>query len=120
MSPIPLFLSRSSSPLRCLFIRAHYLLTVHQQDLLPTLSQFKNLEELVLADASSLGVGFNPPMCGNVYMGPDGDEVRRQVQEEAKQARNDVMKAVMGACTGLKRLWIGRLGMHGDDREYEE
>jgi len=106
MSPIQSFLSRSS-PLRCLFISTHYLLTFYRQDLLPILSQFKNLEELVLAHTSSLGVGFNPPICGNVYMGLHGDEIRRQVEEQEQQARNYVVRAVLGTCTGLKRLWIG-------------
>lgn len=39
-------------------------------------------------------------------MGPDGNELRRQVREQQQEARNDVVKAVLEACTGLKRLWL--------------
>jgi hypothetical protein len=104
MSSIQSFLSRSS-PL--LFMSTHYLLTFYRQDLLPILSQFKNLEELVLAKAAYLGVGFKPPWCGNAYSGPNGQEIRRRVKEQEQQARNDVVRAVLGSCTGLKRLWVG-------------
>ncbi|KAK0457781.1 uncharacterized protein EV420DRAFT_1547359 [Desarmillaria tabescens] len=48
------------------------------QDLVPILSQFKTLKKLGLVDASCLHVGFNPPRCGNAYMGPNGAEVRRK------------------------------------------
>ncbi|KAK0203017.1 hypothetical protein DFS33DRAFT_1385380 [Desarmillaria ectypa] len=46
------------------------------------LSQFKKLKTLGLVDTSSLHVGFNPPRCGNVYIGPNGDEIRRKVEAQ--------------------------------------
>jgi hypothetical protein len=65
------------------------------------------MEELILADASDLRVGFNPPGCGNAYMGPGGEEYRKQVAAEGTQARESVAKLVFAACPPLKVLWVG-------------
>lgn len=74
---------------------------------LPTIARFEALEELVLADASSLNVGFHPPGCGNVYMGPGGAEYRQQVIAEGRRAADAVARQAFKTCNGLKRVWIG-------------
>ena len=74
---------------------------------IPLLSRFERLEFLALADACALGVGFTPPRCGNVYMGPHGKEVRKRVNDQRQQAEMRVAKMVAPACPVLKELWIG-------------
>ena len=74
---------------------------------IPTLSRFKRLEFLALANAHALGVGFSPPRCGNAYMGPHGKEVRERVNHQRQQAEMRVAKMVGPACPVLKELWIG-------------
>lgn len=75
--------------------------------LLPFLGQLKFLRCLALADSSCLGVGFHPPRCGNVYMGPHGDEVRKQVQAEGHEADQKVARMVFATCLELETLWVG-------------
>jgi hypothetical protein len=77
------------------------------QELLPILSQFTNLQYLALPDTASLGVGFNPPGCGNAYMGPGGEEYRQQVKEEGRRYTVEVVDMVFPACPALRDLWIG-------------
>ena len=77
------------------------------ESLLPTLSHFRNLTSLVLADAFSLHVGFDPLMCGNVYDGPNGEAYLQQVIEEEKEADEKVAKMVYARIPMLKELWIG-------------
>lgn len=76
-------------------------------ELYPIFAKFKHLEEVVLADASSLDVGFEPPWCGNAYMGPGGAELAARVAAEGEEARDNVAKAMFAACKPLKRLWVG-------------
>ncbi|OCL02599.1 hypothetical protein AOQ84DRAFT_392860 [Glonium stellatum] len=85
---------------------------VHEVDLLTSLaalSQFKNLERLDLADAYQLGLGFNPPRCGNAYMGPGGAGVRKQVEEDRKKTEEIAARAAFSSCTSLKEVWVGEL-----------
>jgi hypothetical protein len=77
------------------------------QELLPILSRFTNLQYLALPDTASLGVGFNPPGCGNVYMGPGGEEYRQQVREEGRRYTIKVVDMVFPVCPALRDLWIG-------------
>ncbi|KAK0488705.1 hypothetical protein IW261DRAFT_1557144 [Armillaria novae-zelandiae] len=77
------------------------------QELVPILSQFKRLKKLGLVDASCLHVGFNPPRCGNIYMGPNGGEIRKKVQTEAEAAQNRVAYPIFGACINLEILILG-------------
>jgi hypothetical protein len=65
------------------------------------------VDELILAGASNLNVGFNPPGCGNIYMGPGGDELLKQVAAEGRTAAESVAKLVFQTCAPLKRLWVG-------------
>ena len=73
----------------------------------PVLSRLTDLEYLALGDASRLGVGFNPPRCGNVYMGPGGKEVRKRVNMQCLEAERKVAAMVASVCPRLKDLWIG-------------
>ncbi|KAL8785819.1 MAG: hypothetical protein Q9213_003126 [Squamulea squamosa] len=75
--------------------------------LLPTLSRFRHLTSLVLPDASSLNVGFDPPWCGNAYMGPGGQELARRVETERKQAEEMIARMVSGQMPKLEELWVG-------------
>ncbi|KAK0444169.1 hypothetical protein EV421DRAFT_496555 [Armillaria borealis] len=77
------------------------------QALIPILSQFKKLKTLGLVDASSLDVGFNPPWCGNAYMGPGGAELLLRVQEEMEAANKRVADMVFGACVNLDVMVLG-------------
>jgi hypothetical protein len=77
------------------------------QKLLPILARFTAMEELILAEVSELGVGFNPPGCGNSYMGPQGDERRKEVATQGRRARELAAKGVLEACSQLRTLWVG-------------
>ena len=77
------------------------------ENLLPTLSRFQKLTSLVLAEASSLQVGFDPPMCGNVYDGPYGEALLQEVIEEGKEAERKVARMVYGMLPRLEELWVG-------------
>lgn len=79
----------------------------HLRDLVSPLGRFPNLKTLSLPIASELGIGFYPPDCGNAYMGPNGDEVRRQVDEEEGQAEQKALLMVCEACSKLEVVWIG-------------
>ncbi|KAK0497278.1 hypothetical protein EDD18DRAFT_1161454 [Armillaria luteobubalina] len=74
------------------------------QELVPILSQFKRLKKLGLVAASRLRVGFYPPRCGNIYMGPNGGLIRKKVQAEAEAAQNRVADMVFGSCINLEVL----------------
>lgn len=78
-------------------------------DLLPTLSRFDRLRRLALMDASGLGVGFDPPWCGNAYVDENGNEDTAfitQINAEQEEAENKVLKMVAPACSNLTELWI--------------
>ena len=75
--------------------------------LLPMLSRFQNLTSLVLAPAFNLHVGFDPPMCGNAFDGPDGEAYLQQVIEEGKEADEKVVRMVYGMLPRLEKLWVG-------------
>ncbi|MCJ1245714.1 hypothetical protein MMC30_002918 [Trapelia coarctata] len=76
--------------------------------LIPVLSRFPNLQHLGLADAILLGVGFNPPWCGNAYDGPDGAKVLEWVLKEQVEVEELVAKTAGAACSRLLDEWIGR------------
>lgn len=75
--------------------------------LLPTLSHSLNPTSLVLADAFSLHVGFDPPMCGNVYDGPNGEALLQEVIEEGKKMDEKLARMVYARLPRLKELWVG-------------
>ncbi|KAK0472184.1 hypothetical protein IW261DRAFT_820390 [Armillaria novae-zelandiae] len=75
--------------------------------LLPILSQFKNLKTLGLVNASSLGVGFDPPWGGSAYVGPREAERLGRVQEEMKATNRRVADMVFGACIDLDVMTLG-------------
>ncbi|KAK0214188.1 hypothetical protein IW262DRAFT_305009 [Armillaria fumosa] len=77
------------------------------QALIPILSQFKKLKSLGLVDASSLDVGFDPPRCGNAYMGPGGAKLLRRVQEQGEATNRRVADMVFGACVNLDDMVLG-------------
>lgn len=71
------------------------------------IGQFTSLRTLILADAASLNVGFDPPWCGNAYMGPGGAELAKRVEEEGLEAEKLVAKQVFEASKYLQTVWIG-------------
>lgn len=77
------------------------------EPLLPLLARFEDLRTLTLDEISDLHVGFNPPRCGNVYMGPDGEEYRKEVDRQGQEAMQNVARQVFEAVSGLQELWIG-------------
>lgn len=77
------------------------------QSLIPTLSKFTNLRQLALESVYNLGVGFNPPSCGNAYDGVWGKQLLKEVEENAVQAEIRVADMVFPACSRLEDLWIG-------------
>lgn len=52
-------------------------------------------------------VGFDPPWCGNAYMGPGGTEYPQQVDREGKEAEKKVAHMVFPICASLEELWTG-------------
>jgi hypothetical protein len=65
------------------------------------------MDELILAQPSYLNVGFNPPGCGNIYMGPGGKELLEQVAAEERAAAESVANLVFQTSAPLKKLWVG-------------
>lgn len=76
---------------------------------LTALSGFENLERLDIADASELGLGFDPPWCGNAYMGPGGAEVQKQVEEDRHKTEDMAARAAFSSCASLKEVRVGEL-----------
>lgn len=77
-------------------------------DLKPILSRFKNLERLVLAEAVNIRVGFNPPRCGNILMGPNGAAVTRRIVANQIEAEEKAATMLASVCKSLKELWVGK------------
>jgi hypothetical protein len=74
---------------------------------LKQLGRFEDLEELILVHARDLNIGYDPPWCGNAYLGPDGEEYWQMVKQEGLEASTAVAKLVFGANKSLQRLWVG-------------
>jgi hypothetical protein len=65
------------------------------------------MEELILPGAYTLNIGFDPPGCGNAYMGPEGKRLAKRVAEEGRMAEESVAISVFRVCPQLKKLWVG-------------
>ena len=79
-------------------------------DFVPVLSQFDKLKRLALADASDLGVDFDPPWCGNAYMdenGNDDTEFIAYINAQGKEAEAKVLTMIAPLCRNLTELWVG-------------
>ncbi|KAK0218173.1 hypothetical protein IW262DRAFT_1120992 [Armillaria fumosa] len=79
------------------------------KELVPIPIQFKRLKKTWTGGRFmfTLTVGFNPPRCGNIYMGPNGGEIRKKMQAKAEAARNRVADTVFGSCINLEVLILG-------------
>ena len=77
------------------------------EDILPLLSRFADLRTLSLPAVRWLRLGFRPPRCGNVYMGPNGAEVRERVNDQRHQAEQKASRLVFTECPQLEVLWLG-------------
>ncbi|KAK5165441.1 uncharacterized protein LTR77_008970 [Saxophila tyrrhenica] len=75
--------------------------------LFPLLKQLRELRTLALADVADLHVGYEPPRCGNVFLGPGGDEYRQQLEEEKGRAVRYVGRKVFERLEGLEECWVG-------------
>lgn len=75
--------------------------------LLSILGQFRNLKVLALAEPEKLGVGYDPPGCGNAYFGPGGNAMREQVLQQRRAAVMYVGKMVIEKMRSLNELWVG-------------
>jgi hypothetical protein len=78
------------------------------KDFLPALGRLKHLKSLRLPMAAELDIGFCPPECGNAYMGPDGEEVWRQVRIEQKRAELRASLMVFEVCPELELVWVDK------------
>lgn len=76
------------------------------QEKLTALSRFENLERLDIADASKLGLEFDPPWCGTTYMGLCGAELQ-EVKEACYKMEDMVARAAFSSCASLKEVWVG-------------
>ena len=77
-------------------------------NLLPLLAKFQHLKVLTTANVAEIGIrGYNPPRCGNAYMGPGGKKLREQVQGQMERAQVKAAVMVFEACKGLEVLWLG-------------
>ncbi|KAF5350405.1 hypothetical protein D9758_012487 [Tetrapyrgos nigripes] len=70
------------------------------------LSRFRHVEILSIPCASQLRLGFNPPRCGNIYMGPRGGEVRKRVEQQGQAAQERAATEIFDKCPLLKELWF--------------
>lgn len=73
---------------------------------LTALSRFENLERLDIADASELGLEFDPFWCGNTYMGLHGAELQ-EVKEARHKMEDMVARVAFSSCASLKEVWVG-------------
>lgn len=76
------------------------------QEKLTALSRFENLERLDIAGASELGFEFDPPWCGNTYMGLCGAELQG-IREPRCRMEDMVARAAFSSCASLKEVWVG-------------
>lgn len=81
---------------------------------MPSYTGLLKLTTLSLADESSLGLGFNPPGCGNAYEYPGVRERLQREREEAFARLTDGVERILiqgranrGTCV-LKQLNVGR------------
>jgi hypothetical protein len=79
----------------------------HLEVLLPVLGRFTKLRTLSLPAVRSLRLGYHPPSCGNVYMGPNGAQVRERVKQKRLQAEQKASGMVFTECPQLEVLWLG-------------
>ena len=79
-------------------------------DFVPVLSQFAKLKRLAVTDAMGLGVGFDPPWCGNAYFDEDGNidtEFVASIDAEREEAEAKVLAMIAPACRNLTEFWVG-------------
>ncbi|KAL9631092.1 MAG: hypothetical protein Q9204_004394 [Flavoplaca sp. TL-2023a] len=76
-------------------------------EFLSTLRLFGNLKVLALDGLRNLNVGFDPPWCGNAYMGPNGHLVRERVDREEIEGKKRVADMVFARLSKLEELWVG-------------
>ncbi|KAI4277758.1 MAG: hypothetical protein LQ337_001515 [Flavoplaca oasis] len=77
------------------------------EDFLSTLRLFENLKVLAFDGLRNLNVGFDPPWCGNAYMGPNGHLVRERVDREELEGKKRVADMVFATLSKLEELWVG-------------
>lgn len=75
-------------------------------NLIPLLAPFTNLRCLLLAEVRRLRVGYDPPGCGNIYLGPNGAKYRRQVSNARVVAMRKVAEMAFHRLPQLGELWI--------------
>jgi len=62
------------------------------QDHLGALNEFKHLRSLSLPDESNLGMGYNPPWCGNAYFSDPG--LADRLEKQRKEVLNRLMRGI--------------------------
>jgi hypothetical protein len=71
------------------------------------LSRFHRLEILSVPYTSGLNIGFNPPRCCVIYVGPNhGAEVSEEVDPEDRSAQERAATKIFDKCPWLKELWF--------------
>ena len=81
------------------------------QSHLRALNTFKHLRSLSLPEASDLGIGYNPPYCGNAYY----PGLRESLQKQREKVLNRLMQGItteviMQKGSTLCEVVIGRRG----------
>ncbi|KAI0087729.1 hypothetical protein BDY19DRAFT_219485 [Irpex rosettiformis] len=93
--------------IKTLVIRSHDLHMTFEQ-FVAQFAKFRYVRVLVIPSAESLDIGFHPPGCGNAYFGPGGEEYRKQVEREGREAEHRAAKAVFIQCPQLEELWFAK------------
>ncbi|KAF9039452.1 hypothetical protein BDZ89DRAFT_1060897 [Hymenopellis radicata] len=75
--------------------------------LIPIFASFPALKILGVMSLSRLAVGYNPPRCGNVYMGSQGAQLRERLRRQSHRLTESIATAAFNACNQLVELWIG-------------
>ncbi|KAF8908020.1 hypothetical protein CPB85DRAFT_1310476 [Mucidula mucida] len=75
--------------------------------LIPVFASFPTLKILRVMSLSRLGVGYDPPRCGNSYMGSHGAQLRERLERQCHESTEKVATAVFDACKQLVELWLG-------------
>ncbi|KZV92235.1 hypothetical protein EXIGLDRAFT_718615 [Exidia glandulosa HHB12029] len=79
---------------------------------LARLASLQSLTSLHLPPLSSLNLGYNPPWCGNAYMGPNGQKLRERLNKQEEEAKRQAKRIVRDALPRLRFLRIDYVGTY--------
>ncbi|KAK7462841.1 hypothetical protein VKT23_007417 [Stygiomarasmius scandens] len=77
-----------------------YRLGMKFEELIDHIVKFQSLQFLSFPRMACLHVGYNPPRCGNAYMGPGGAELSRKLAKQRKEIEDRLARMILGEIGG--------------------